>query len=74
MESLYADTPYHNKIHAADVTQTCYAFLATGGLGPFLSDVQTLAMLLAGMYISYIFMYVCASSIANIYYGCSDSA
>jgi hypothetical protein len=48
MEGLYADTPYHNKIHAADVTQTCYAFLASGGLGQFLSDVQTLALLLAG--------------------------
>ena len=30
IESLYCDTPYHNKIHATDVTQTCHAVLATG--------------------------------------------
>ena len=31
IESQYVDTPYHNKIHASDVTQTVHAMLATGG-------------------------------------------
>jgi len=31
IESQYVDTPYHNKIHASDVTQTVHSMLATGG-------------------------------------------
>ena len=45
----YRDNPYHNVAHAADVTQTCLAFLApeTGGLAHVLSPEQQVAFLIA---------------------------
>ena len=49
IESQYVDTPYHNQIHAADVTQTVHAVLASGGFRAFLSDLQVLALLLTAM-------------------------
>jgi len=42
MDMQYVDTPYHNKIHAADVVQTVHAVLASGGLRAFLSDIQVI--------------------------------
>ena len=49
IESQYVDTPYHNQIHAADVTQSVHAVLASGGFRAFLSDLQVLALLLTAM-------------------------
>mmetsp|Transcript_14325 Transcript_14325/g.22812 ORF Transcript_14325/g.22812 Transcript_14325/m.22812 type:complete len:488 (-) Transcript_14325:42-1505(-) len=49
IESQYVDTPYHNKIHASDVTQTVHAMLATGGLREYLTESQVLALLLTAI-------------------------
>lgn len=49
IESNYVDTPYHNQVHAADVTQSVHAVLASGGFRAFLSDLQVLALLLTAM-------------------------
>ena len=49
IEGQYNDTPYHNRVHAADVTQTVHAMIATGGLRDFLTDMEVLAILLAAI-------------------------
>jgi len=49
VEGCYVDTPYHNSLHAADVTQTVHFFLSVGGLATFLDKFEILGLLLAAM-------------------------
>eukprot|EP01137_Pigoraptor_chileana_P023406 Opistho-2@89631 len=42
-----AENPYHNAIHAADVTQTLYYFLSTLGLSQYLSDLDIFSAVIA---------------------------
>ena len=47
IDSKYNSLEYHNSLHAADVVQTCYYFLQSGGLGEFVTDWQKICLLLA---------------------------
>jgi len=49
VENGYRDNLYHNKIHAADVTQSVNFFLTTGGLGELLTPLELMAMILAAL-------------------------
>ena len=49
VEGCYLDAPYHNALHAADVTQTVHFFLSEGGLATFLEKFEILGLLLAAM-------------------------
>lgn len=42
-----ADVPYHNALHAADVTQATHFFMVRGGLAESMSAVEKLALLVA---------------------------
>eukprot|EP00741_Cyanophora_paradoxa_P019347 tig00000215_g18675.t1 len=49
VEDGYLENPYHNRTHAADVTQ-CMTFLLTrGGLGGYLTDEDRLAGVIASV-------------------------
>eukprot|EP00792_Barthelona_sp_PAP020_P004563 TRINITY_DN2207_c0_g1_i1.p1 TRINITY_DN2207_c0_g1~~TRINITY_DN2207_c0_g1_i1.p1 ORF type:complete len:695 (+),score=53.72 TRINITY_DN2207_c0_g1_i1:32-2086(+) len=39
--------PYHNNVHALDVTQACHYFISAGGLEPFLTDLEIFALFFA---------------------------
>lgn len=43
VQSGYHSNPYHNSMHAADVTQVFHFIVAKGGLGDYLSDEDILA-------------------------------
>ncbi|XP_076312993.1 putative 3',5'-cyclic phosphodiesterase pde-1 isoform X3 [Tachypleus tridentatus] len=51
MESGYCKykNPYHNNIHAADVTQTVHYMLCQGGLANWLTDLEVFATLFAAI-------------------------
>jgi len=44
IEGCYVQTPYHNSMHAADVTQTVHFFLSSGGLAAFLDTFEILGV------------------------------
>lgn len=46
--------PYHNNMHAADVTQTVHYMLLQGGLTNWLSDLEIFATLLAAIIHDYL--------------------
>lgn len=49
-EQGYHDTnPYHNSVHAADVTQAMHCFLAERSLGPYLSRMEIMCALLSAV-------------------------
>eukprot|EP00762_Andalucia_godoyi_P001449 ANDGO_00189.mRNA.1 putative 3' len=47
VESMYHANPYHNNLHAADVTQTFYYFMRWGGIAQYLSPIEQFAAILA---------------------------
>ena len=47
LDKGYKDLPYHNSTHAADVVQTTFYFLRSGGLGEFITDWQKFSLLIA---------------------------
>jgi len=51
LESTYKNNPYHNRIHAADVTATSYYLLSTfselEGMEGYVRDIDVLALMLA---------------------------
>ena len=49
VEAAYNDKPYHNSMHAADVTQSVGALLATDGFSDQLTDLELLAVILASV-------------------------
>mmetsp|Transcript_73194 Transcript_73194/g.107416 ORF Transcript_73194/g.107416 Transcript_73194/m.107416 type:complete len:971 (+) Transcript_73194:93-3005(+) len=49
VEANYTSTPYHNKVHATDVTQSVFYLLTTGGLEGYLDDLHILSLLLSAM-------------------------
>ena len=49
IEAAYNDKPYHNSMHAADVTQSVGALLATDGFSDQLTDLELLAVILASV-------------------------
>jgi len=44
IEGCYVQTPYHNSMHAADVTQTVHFFLSSAGLAAFLDKFEILGV------------------------------
>eukprot|EP01062_Namystynia_karyoxenos_P082088 TRINITY_DN917_c0_g2_i1.p1 TRINITY_DN917_c0_g2~~TRINITY_DN917_c0_g2_i1.p1 ORF type:complete len:1294 (+),score=407.22 TRINITY_DN917_c0_g2_i1:132-4013(+) len=50
VRNMYRPVPYHNFIHAFDVTQTLYYFMNTLGVAELLSDIERLAMMLCGVF------------------------
>eukprot|EP01097_Dermamoeba_algensis_P004014 TRINITY_DN2689_c0_g2_i1.p1 TRINITY_DN2689_c0_g2~~TRINITY_DN2689_c0_g2_i1.p1 ORF type:complete len:450 (+),score=98.09 TRINITY_DN2689_c0_g2_i1:655-2004(+) len=48
-DGYHTSNPYHNNIHAADVTQAVFYFIATCGLSKYLSDLEIFAVLLASI-------------------------
>eukprot|EP01097_Dermamoeba_algensis_P005358 TRINITY_DN3408_c0_g1_i1.p1 TRINITY_DN3408_c0_g1~~TRINITY_DN3408_c0_g1_i1.p1 ORF type:complete len:821 (-),score=168.38 TRINITY_DN3408_c0_g1_i1:216-2678(-) len=49
LEAGYQSNPYHNAIHAADVTQTLNFFITSGGLSEYLTDLDILSALMAAL-------------------------
>ena len=49
IQNEYLDNPYHNSLHAADVTQTLNHFLTLGGLGSSLQSTTKFAALFAAL-------------------------
>jgi hypothetical protein len=47
VQAGYGPVPYHNRMHAADVTQTLYCLLKCDATAEFVSDVDLFAALLA---------------------------
>ena len=47
IERAYNNNPYHNNIHAADVTQTLGCFLANDHFAQKLTDLEMAAMIFA---------------------------
>lgn len=47
IERAYNSNPYHNNIHAADVTQTLGCFLANDDFAQKLTDLEVAAMIFA---------------------------
>ncbi len=47
VEAAYNQNPYHNSLHAADVTQSLGAMLANEDFAAQLTDLELAAMLLA---------------------------
>jgi hypothetical protein len=47
VEAGYNDNPYHCNLHAADVVQSVYYFIARGGLAGFLRPIDVLALVIA---------------------------
>ena len=47
IERAYNSNPYHNNIHAADVTQTLGCFLANDHFAQKLTDLEVAAMIFA---------------------------
>lgn len=49
-EQGYHDTnPYHNSVHAADVTQAMHCFIRERKIGPFLAPMETMCAILAAV-------------------------
>ena len=50
IQSGYRDITYHNKTHAADLTQTCYSFLTQGNMMEIaaIDDMQLAAIIIGG--------------------------
>lgn len=49
-EAGYHDTnPYHNSVHAADVTQAMHCFIQEKRIGPHLSPMETMCSILAAV-------------------------
>lgn len=49
-EQGYHDTnPYHNSVHAADVTQAMHCFIQEKKIGPFLTPMETMCAILAAV-------------------------
>lgn len=50
LENGYHDTnPYHNSIHAADVTQAMHCFIQEASILPHLSSMEIMCALLAAV-------------------------
>ncbi|MFT5317229.1 MAG: PAS domain S-box-containing protein [Chlamydiales bacterium] len=47
LKSEYRNVPYHNFLHAFDVTQMTFYFLTRGGLSNYLTDLDILAFLIS---------------------------
>jgi hypothetical protein len=47
VQASYAPVPYHNRLHAADVTQTLYALLSCDVVADHVDDVELFAAVLA---------------------------
>lgn len=49
-EQGYHDTnPYHNSVHAADVTQAMHCFIQERSIGPYLTKMETMCAILAAV-------------------------
>lgn len=49
-EQGYHDTnPYHNSVHAADVTQAMHCFIQEKSIGPYLTKMETMCAILAAV-------------------------
>lgn len=49
-EQGYHDTnPYHNSVHATDVTQAMHCFIQEKSIGPYLSRMETMCAILAAV-------------------------
>jgi hypothetical protein len=46
LEHRYADNPYHNRIHAADVTRSVH-YMLTAGMSKYFTEEQQLALYIA---------------------------
>lgn len=46
LETRYSDNPYHNKVHAADVTRSIHVMLRLG-MAQYFTEVQQLALYIA---------------------------
>lgn len=49
VKSEYRNVPYHNFLHAFDVTQMTFYFLTEGGLSEYLTDLDILALLISSV-------------------------
>jgi len=49
VRNKYRQVPYHNFVHAFDVTQTIYTFLTYGKARDFLYDVDILSLMISAM-------------------------
>lgn len=49
VEEAYIENPYHNALHGADIGQTVYYFITTGGMRSWMSDTQVLSSVLAAI-------------------------
>lgn len=49
VEAGYQDAPYHNNSHGADVARTLHFFLAKGEIRSYLSPLEIMAALIAGL-------------------------
>eukprot|EP00741_Cyanophora_paradoxa_P023438 tig00021582_g22642.t1 len=49
IEDGYRSNPYHNNIHASDVTQSIAWLLTRGALAPHLTDLEKLALVIAAV-------------------------
>lgn len=50
IEQGYHDTnPYHNSVHAADVTQAMHCFIREKKIGPYLTPMETMCAILAAV-------------------------
>eukprot|EP01065_Artemidia_motanka_P050462 TRINITY_DN8645_c0_g1_i1.p1 TRINITY_DN8645_c0_g1~~TRINITY_DN8645_c0_g1_i1.p1 ORF type:complete len:1336 (+),score=465.64 TRINITY_DN8645_c0_g1_i1:81-4088(+) len=50
VKNMYRPVPYHNFIHAFDVTQTLYYFLHSLGTREMLQEIDVLALMLCGVF------------------------
>uniref|UniRef100_A0A7S1KLP0 Phosphodiesterase n=1 Tax=Percolomonas cosmopolitus TaxID=63605 RepID=A0A7S1KLP0_9EUKA len=49
LENGYLLNPYHNKLHAADVTQCVHSILQTGNILSYLTDLDIFSIILAAL-------------------------
>ena len=49
VDAGYLDNPYHNNLHGADVGQSVYSIIRTGGMYTTLADWQELGAILSGL-------------------------
>ncbi len=49
IRSYYFDVPFHNFLHAIDVTQMVYLFLKRGQVKDLLEDIEVLALMVAAL-------------------------
>ena len=49
VRAKYRNLPYHNFLHAADVTQTLFTYLHKGDLRTSISDLEVFALMVSGL-------------------------